>query len=116
MKTILTVVVFTLLTGCSFIMPKPHDSEMFGRLVDVKISIDKLECGNPLMFQNADEQIERLKIYAVLRKDPQADSIQKLQEAIKKAGETKNKVFCESILKTNKTRIDVVADAWKGRF
>jgi hypothetical protein len=116
MKTILTVVIFTLLTGCSFIMPKPHDSEMFGRLVDVKIAVDKLECGNPLMFQNADEHIERLRIYAELRKDPQADSIHKLQDAIKKAGESKNKVFCESVVKTSKTRIDVVVDAWKGRF
>jgi hypothetical protein len=116
MKLAIASIMVMILTGCSFIMPKPHDSEMFGRLVDAKIAVKNLECGNALMFQNADEYIERLKIYAELRKDPQADSIHKLQEAVKKAGETKNKVFCETILKTSKTRLDVVADAWKGRY
>jgi hypothetical protein len=116
MKNILIFPFVILLAGCSVILPKPHDSEMFGRLVDAKIAVKNLECGNALMFQNADEYIERLKIYAELRKDPQADSIHKLQEAVKKAGETKNKVFCETILKTSKTRLDVVADAWKGRY
>lgn len=115
MKTILIVLTALTLTACSFVLPRPHDPEMFGRLVDVKIAVNKLECGNPLMFQNADEYIERLKVYAALRSDPQADSIGKLQDAIKKAGESKNKVFCESVVKTNKVRIDVIVDAWKGR-
>lgn len=115
MKTILIVLTALTLSACSFILPRPHDPEMFGRLVDTKIAVDKLECGNPLMFQNADEYIERLKVYAVLRSDPQAEAIGKLQDAIKKAGESKNKVFCESVVKTNKVRIDVIVDAWKGR-
>jgi hypothetical protein len=115
MKKLILILTVSFLTGCAFVMPRPHDPEMFGRLVDVKIAVDKLECGNPLMFQNADEYIQRLKVYADLRKDPQADSIGKLQDSIKKAGESKNKVFCESVVKTNKVRIDVIVDAWKGR-
>ena len=115
MKKLILVLFALSLTACSFILPRPHDPEMFGRLVDTKIVVDKLECGNHLMFQNADEQIERLKVYAQVRQDPQADAIHKLQDAIKKAGETKNKVFCESIVKTNKVRIDVIIDTWKGR-
>ena len=115
MKKLIIILALVTLTGCSIILPRPHDPEMFGRLVDTKISVDKLECGNQLMFQNADEYIERLKVYAVLRSDPQADAIGKLQDSIKKAGESKNKVFCESVLKANKVRIDVIVDAWKGR-
>ena len=115
MKKLIIILALVTLTGCSIIIPRPHDPEMFGRLVDTKISVDKLECGNQLMFQNADEYIERLKVYAVLRSDPQADAIGKLQDSIKKAGESKNKVFCESVLKANKVRIDVIVDAWKGR-
>jgi hypothetical protein len=118
MKKLILILAVVSLTGCSSITklwPRPHDPEMFGRLVDAKISVDKLECGNPLAFHNADEYIERLKVYATLRSDPQADAIGKLQDSIKKAGESKNKVFCESVVKTNKVRIDVIVDAWKGR-
>jgi len=115
MRKILIALTLVSLSACSIILPRPHDPEMFGRLVDAKISVDKLECGNQLAFHNADEYIERLKVYATLRSDPQADSIGKLQDAIKKAGESKNKVFCESVVKTNKVRIDVIVDAWKGR-
>jgi hypothetical protein len=50
-----------------------------------------------------------------LRKDPQATTIAQLQEAINKAKASDKKLFCESILKINKTRIDVIVDAWKGR-
>lgn len=115
MKKLLISFSVLFLTACSFILPRPHDPEMFGRLVDVKIAVNKLECGNPANWQNTEDYIERLKVYADARQDPQADAIGKLQESIKKAGESKNKVFCESLLRANKVRIDVVIDAWKGR-
>ena len=112
----LTILLFVLsLSACSIIFPRPHDPEMFGRLVDVKLAVNKLECGNPLYWQSTEDYIERLKVYAELRGDPQADAIGKLQDSIKKAGESKNKVFCESLVKANKVRIDVIVDAWRGR-
>lgn len=115
MKKLLIVLTALSLTACSFIMPRPHDPEMFGRLVDVKIAVNKLECGNPIYWQNTEDYIERLKVYADARQDPQAKAIGQLQESIKKAGESKNKVFCESLVRSNKVRIDVIIDAWKGR-
>lgn len=60
-------------------------------------------------------KIHKLVVYADLRKDPQAQSLIQLQEAVGKARDSKNKIFCESILKINRTRLDVVADAWRGR-
>lgn len=104
------------LSACSFILPRPHDPVMFGALVDAKISMDSLVCDNDRSnWSDATSKIHKLAVYADLRKDPQAQSLIQLQEAVGKAKDSKNKVFCESILKINRTRLDVVADAWRGR-
>ena len=66
-------------------------------------------------WTDAETKINHLKVYTELRKDTQAKSIEQLQDAINKAKASNNKTFCESILKLNKTSIDVVVDAWKGR-
>jgi len=114
-KILLTLVV--LLSGCSIILPIKHDPVMFGDLVEVKIAVDKLTCEpkDPVAWDDASVKIQKLVVYSELRKDPQATSISQLQEAIGKAKESKSKMLCEGVLKINKTRIDVVADAWKGR-
>lgn len=113
MKKLLLISLLAL-TGCSIILPRPHDPVMFGTLVDVKIAVDKLSCDDK-NWTYAESNIERLKVYTILRSDPQATSISQLQEAIVKANKSNNKVFCEGILKINRTRIDVIVDAWKGR-
>lgn len=102
------------LTGCSVILPIKHDPALFDNLVQVKVAVNKLNCDNK-EWSDAQNKIEHLKVYATLRDDPQADAIGKLGEAIEKAKNSNNKTFCESILRINKTRIDVVADAWRGR-
>jgi hypothetical protein len=100
--------------GCSLILPQPHDPAMFDSLVYTKIAVDKLSCDDK-NWTDAENIIHPLKVYTQLRNDPQAKSIAQLEEAIGKAKASNNKLFCESILKINKTRIDVVVDAWKGR-
>jgi hypothetical protein len=114
-KIILTLVV--LLSGCSFIMPIQHDPVMFGNLVEVKVAVDKLTCEpkDPVAWDDASAKIQKLAVYSDLRGDPQSKSISQLQEAISKARDSKSKMLCEGVLKINKTRIDIVADAWKGR-
>lgn len=115
MKSKLLIAIFTLLlSGCAVIFPIPHDGALFNNLVETKIAVDKLNC-NDKSWINAQLNIERLKVYTALRKDPQADAVVKLQEAINKAKESDNKVFCESILKIQRVRIDVITDAWRGR-
>ena len=116
MKKLLLIGVI-LLSGCSTISslwPKPHDPVMFDNLVSTKIAVDKLSCDDK-NWSDAESKIQHLKVYSELRKDPQATSIAQLQEAINKAKASDKKLFCESILKINKTRIDVVVDAWRGR-
>ena len=119
MKKLLFLAVFVL-SGCSSLSnltslwPKPHDPVMFDNLVSTKIAVDKLSCDDK-NWTDAENKIQHLKMYSELRKDPQATSIAQLQEAIGKAKASDKKLFCESILKINKTRIDVIADAWRGR-
>jgi len=116
MKKLLLIVVIAL-SGCSLILPRAHDPALFDSLVSVKIAVDKLKCDTKDLndWQSAADKIHHLAVYADLRKDPQAQSLIELQEAIGKARDTKSNVFCENILKINRTRIDVAADAWRGR-
>jgi hypothetical protein len=116
MKKLVLILAVLCLNGCSIIAlwPKPHDPVMFDNLVSTKIAVEKLSCEDK-NWTDAETKIQHLKVYTELRKDPQATSIAQLQEAIGKAKASNNKLFCESILKINKTRLDVVVDAWKGR-
>jgi len=116
MKKLLFVLVMCL-SGCSLlsvVMPIDHDPVMFNNLVSVKIAVDKLNCDDK-NWSDAEAKILQLKMYSDLRGDPQAKTLSQLDDAIAKAKASNNKLFCESILKINKTRIDVVVDAWKGR-
>ena len=119
MKKLLFIAVL-FLSGCSTLSnltslwPKPHDPVMFDNLVSTKIAVEKLNCDDK-NWVDAETKLQHLKVYSELRKDPQATSIAQLQEAINKAKASDKKLFCESILKINKTRIDVIVDAWKGR-
>ena len=60
-------------------------------------------------------KVRHLKVYTEVRGDPQAPAIAQMEEALQKAYNSKNEKFCDSILNLNKTRIQVVEDAWKGR-
>jgi hypothetical protein len=119
MKKLILLLMVLCLNGCSImaisaLWPKDHDPVMFDNLVSTKIAVEKLNCEDK-NWTDAETKLHHLKVYSELRKDPQAISITQLQEAIGKAKASDKKLFCESILKINKTRIDVIVDAWKGR-
>ena len=119
MKRILLLLSVLALQGCSVmaisaIWPKPHDPVMFDNLVSVKVAVDKLNCDDK-NWTDAENKIHHLKVYAELRKDPQANSIAQLEGAMEKAKLSTNKMFCDGVVKINKTRIDVIVDAWRGR-
>jgi hypothetical protein len=117
MKRLLIVLTVLCLNGCSLIllMPKKHDPVMFDNLVNTKIAVDKLSCEQKESWNDALDKANKLAVYSELRSDPQANSVKQLHEALTKARDSKNNTFCENILKINKTRINVVIDAWKGR-
>lgn len=114
MKRLILALSVVVLSGCAVIFPISHDGAAFNNLVEVKIAVDKLNCADK-NWSDAFSKVEKLKVYTVLRNDPQAPSVDALEIALKKAHESKNEKFCESVVKINKTRIDVIADAWRGR-
>lgn len=114
MKKLIAGIALVVLTGCSFIMPRPHDPVMFGDLVDLKISVDKLSCIDR-NWKTTFDKVERLKTYATLRKDPQAEALGNMEDALKKAQASSNEKFCEGVVKLQKTRVEVITNAWRGR-
>ena len=71
MKKLLIIAAITL-SGCSIILPKPHDPVLFDNLVSVKIAVDKLTCETKDLnaWQSASDKIHHLTVYADIRKDP----------------------------------------------
>ena len=115
MKRLILALSLVVLSSCALIFPKPHDPVMFGQAVDVKVGLSKINCDDKSNWLPVLDKVETLKVYSSVRGDPQSDAFGKMEEALKKAKESKSNLFCESIVKLNKTRADVAIDAWKGR-
>ena len=115
MKRLIRALSLVVLSSCALIFPKPHDPVMFGQAVDVKVGLSKINCDDKSNWQPVLDKVETLKVYSSVRGDPQSDAFGKMEEALKKAKESKSALFCESIVKLNKTRVDVTIDAWKDR-
>jgi hypothetical protein len=111
----LILILAVALSGCAVIFPKPHDPVMFGQAIDVKVGLSKIKCEDKTNWQPLLDKVETLKVYSAERDDPQSDAFGKMEEALKKARDSKSIAFCESIVKLNRTRVDVTLDAWKGR-
>jgi len=106
-----------LLTGCSFIMPVPHDPAEASKLIDIKTKVDTLTCGatkDHPRWQAAVDDIRWLNMYTEFRADPQAKTIEELYIATQKARDG-SEAYCEATLKLQKTRILVIEKAWRGR-
>lgn len=115
MKKLFLAITLVALTGCSFIMPRPHDPVMFDRAVGIKLDLDKMNCVDKDLWFATQERLVHLEKYASLRKDPQLAGLTPMIEALEKAKKSNNINFCESVLKLQRTRIDVLLDTWKGR-
>lgn len=108
------------LSGCSlaipFIMPRAHDPVMFSDAVDIKLLLAATSCDDKqYKWNELLEKTDRLKVYTDLRKDPQADNIKGLHEAVGKAKNSSNAYFCRSVLELQRKRIDAAIEAWRGR-
>lgn len=112
---ITVALIAVLLAGCSVILPKAHDPYMLSDLAEIKLLVNEIKCGNESTWGAVDMRIEKLQIYTTWKDDPQAPALKSLRENLIKAKESKNVKFCESLININKSRIEVIADAWKGR-
>jgi len=113
MKSVLLVL---FLSGCSFIMPVPHDPVEAGKLISIKQKLEEVSCidKDPLVWQPLLSDLRWLNLYTEFREDPQSKSVDQLYVAIKKAHEG-SIPYCEATLKINKTRVQVIEKAWRGR-
>lgn len=114
MNRLLIVGLALVMSGCSFIMPIPHDGELYGRLVDTQVELHHATCQDK-DWADLQDELERLVVYATKREDPQATNLQQMDAALRKAKASSNEKFCESVLKLQRSRLDVVFDAWSGR-
>lgn len=105
-----------LLSGCSVIWPIAHDPAGAQALINVKQTLNHVECQNKEVsaWNELKYRSEYLMLYTKFRQDPQAKSAEQLNEAINKAYDG-SKAYCESTLKLNKTRLEVIEKAWRGR-
>lgn len=105
-----------LLSGCSFIMPVPHDPVEAGKLINIKQGMEEVSCidKDPFVWKPLLSDLRWLNLYTEFREDPQAKAIEQLYVAIKKANEG-SVPYCEATLKINRTRIEVIEKAWRGR-
>ena len=113
MKALLLVL---LLSGCStfkMIWPVKHDPAGAQALIQVKQTLNETNCHN-LEWDDLLKQTNYLVLYTQFREDPQAKNVEQFEQAIRKAriGST---TYCEATLKLNKTRLEIVEKAWRGR-
>jgi hypothetical protein len=111
----LILVLAVALSGCAVIFPKPHDPVMFDNLIYIQTDLNKATCAEPKNWDNLLDRVNHLKVYTHFRSEPQSQAIASLEESLLKAHNSKSATFCESLLKLNKTRVEVTLDAWKGR-
>lgn len=103
-----------LLTGCSVIWPIAHDPAEAQALIQLKQSLNAVECSEPEGWKDLLKQSKFLAMYTKFREDPQAKNAEQLDEALNKAA-MGSKPYCEATLKLNRTRIEVIEKAWRGR-
>jgi hypothetical protein len=101
------------LTGCS-LLPRAHDPVMFGQLVTVDITIQKVNCDRP-DWTTAVIQTQHLAQYATWRSDPQATNLDGLHKHTERMSAGGSKTFCELGKKTAAGRIQAAKTAWEGR-
>lgn len=113
-KTISTLALALVLTGCSVILPRAHDAVMLSQLVTVDQELDGVDCKTPT-WSKVLYEVEHLDRYATLRNDPQQVNIHDLNSHIQKMSTNSNVTFCELGKKVAKQRINAASSAWKGR-
>jgi len=110
----------TALSGCTVVTlatkfwPKSHDPEMFGRLVNLDIQLEQVDCetSNWSGAMAAAEQVAR---YAEWRGDPQAENLRALHKHLEKLSQGGSPEFCELGKRLARQRVETTTKAWKGR-
>ncbi len=122
MKTILSIFLVFSLSGCASVewvkkvWPRSHDPQLVSQWVDVKVSIDSVNCEQtPTGWAQVVDPARKLSIYAEFRKDPQQENLKGLLAHAERMSKGGSKAFCEIGKKTAQSRLDAARTAWEGR-
>ena len=120
MKKVIMLLAVVGLTGCSTlykIMPTKYDPVLGGNYIELQIEVDELDCTDINgQFDMAAVDAKKLAEYSKFRNDPQLDNVVGIQSNLEKASNAKSKAVCDNYLKLAKLRLQVVRQAWSGRF
>ena len=105
-----------LLSGCSFIMPVPYDPAGGAALTDIAVQLDKVSCIDKEKneWQKLVDDARWLDVHAGWKEDPQTKTVDELYKAVQKARDGST-AYCDTTIKLQKTRVQVLQKAWKGR-
>jgi protein-disulfide isomerase len=118
MKTINTLILVLLLSGCSLAKywPVPHDPALAQAYVNVQVSIKNISCADKSQgWKTALDQANWLQEYAGFRSDIQLESVTAVQVNLNKAFNTESIKACEIWVNLSKSRMQVLNKAWSGR-
>jgi len=110
------ILVAALLSGCSFIMPVPYDPAGGAALTDIAVQLDKVSCidKDKTEWQKLVDNVRWLDVHAGWKEDPQTKTVNELYIAVQKARDGST-AYCDATIKLQKTRVQVLQKAWKGR-
>lgn len=118
MKTINTLALVLLLTGCGLAKywPTPHDPALAQGYVSVKVSLDNVSCEDKAInWKLALHNTKWLREYANFRSDVQAESADAVDVNLEKAYNTESIKACQIWLNLSRSRLLVLNKAWSGR-
>ena len=115
MKYLLSVVLGLTLAGCSVInlFPKKHDPVEVMYLVETKVAMDALTCGNDAGWESTILSAVKLATYADYRNEAQLENVHSIKDNLVKAKDSK--ATCQLLVNVAKSRVDILVDAWRIR-
>ena len=110
------VLVAAMLSGCSFIMPVPYDYAAGAALTDISVQLDKVSCidKDKTEWQKLVDNVRWLDVHTGWKEDPQTKTVNELYIAVQKARDGST-AYCDATVKLQKTRVQELQKAWKGR-
>jgi hypothetical protein len=116
MKTLLLIPLFVVLSGCAQIkmMLVEHDPALVYNWVEVKVLLERVECGKPEHWDQAKLAAIKMDKYAQMRDEPHKNNVRAVKENIDKAS-TSSEVACKRWVNLTNTRMDILQKAWGSR-
>jgi hypothetical protein len=128
MTKLLAILSFALLSGCAGLIPSFWDDNQSAKIVDVRLSLERLDCGQPQAAQlrSVRDNIAWFELYSQSKGSRQTDVIKlttPLKETVEEwykrvsaEGYKENKIYCDMKKKIAEEQATRAAKAILGRF